>query len=62
MAIVSMKEKPKITINVKKGDASPEVIADLLSEISILYRKTGGSGINFSLENIRIDQNVTADE
>jgi len=38
-----------ITIAIDPGSASQELVADILSDISILYRLSGGSGINFSL-------------
>lgn len=42
------------TYTVDPGTAPPEDIADVLSDLSILYRKMGGSGINFSLKGIHI--------
>jgi ATP-dependent Clp protease ATP-binding subunit ClpA len=35
---------------VDPGSAPPEVIADILAHISLIYRKTGGSGITFRFE------------
>ena len=35
-------------IEIYLGTAPPEEISDLLSNISILYRNMGGSGINFA--------------
>lgn len=35
------------------GNANPEFIADLLSDISSIYRKMNGSGINFSFEEVK---------
>lgn len=34
------------------GTAPPEFIADILSDISLLYRLSGGSGINFTFDEI----------
>jgi hypothetical protein len=41
-------ELPKLTLYVDPGTASPETIGKLLSEISLLYRMIGGSGITFT--------------
>ena len=35
---------------VQPGSASPKEIADLLADVSILYRLMGGSGISFDIE------------
>ena len=37
---------------IDQGTAPDEVVADILSDISILYRLQGGSGINFELEGV----------
>ncbi len=37
---------------VDPGTASPEFIADILSDISMLYKIEGGSGIEFRLKNV----------
>ncbi len=43
----------EIVIELDPGNASNELIAELLADISLLYRfKEGGSGINFQLSNI----------
>lgn len=39
-----------LKLEVYPGSAPPEEIADLLSNLSILYQKMGGSGINFTPE------------
>lgn len=39
---------PGILVTVDPGAAPAEAIADLLSDLSILYRRMGGSGINFT--------------
>ena len=44
--------KKQLSINIIPGTATKEDIGELLSEISILYRMIGGSGINFKLDNI----------
>lgn len=41
---------PTLTINIIIGTSPQEEVSDLLSDISILYRKMGGSGINFTPE------------
>ena len=41
---------PTLTVEVALGTSPMEVVSDLLSDISILYRKMGGSGINFTPE------------
>lgn len=46
-------EQKKLLIEVNAGSATPEEIADILSDISILYRKMGGSGINLSIEGVK---------
>ena len=49
-----LSEMATLSITVDPGTAPPEDIADVLSDLSILYRKMGGSGINFSLKGIHI--------
>ncbi len=44
----------QLNVFVEKGNASKKEIADIISDISVLYRKIGGSGINFSFEGIHI--------
>ena len=44
----------KLNILIDKGNATTEDIAELISKISKLYRLFGGSGINFTKENISI--------
>ena len=41
-----------IKLLIDNADAPPDEIADFLSELSILYRMMGGSGINFELEDV----------
>jgi hypothetical protein len=41
-----------LSVVVDPGEAPPEAIAEVLSEISLLYRRMGGSGINFSLAGV----------
>jgi hypothetical protein len=43
---------PALVLRVDPGSAPPEEIADILSDISLLYRKMGGSGINFTPQGI----------
>lgn len=45
---------PALLVLVDPGEAPPEVIADVLSDLSILYRKLGGSGINFALHEVHL--------
>lgn len=47
-----------IEITIDKGAASSEMVADLLSNISLLYRLDGGSGINFETVNISSPEKV----
>jgi hypothetical protein len=42
-----------LTLLIDPGTASPEEIGELLAEISALYRMLGGSGINFTLTDVR---------
>ena len=51
---------PKINVHITPGNAPQDEIAALLADISMLYRKTGGSGISFILENISITENEVA--
>ena len=44
-----LKRFEDIEITIDKGDATDNEVADILAEISIIYRMTGGSGINFEL-------------
>jgi len=46
--------REQLQITVSPGTATPEQIGELLAEISILYRMMGGSGLNFSKENIDV--------
>lgn len=41
-----------LQITISPGSAPPEEIEKLLAHISIVYRKMGGEGINFSLDNV----------
>jgi len=43
---------PTLDVSFDLGHASMELIADILSDISILYRARGGSGISFDFVNI----------
>jgi len=38
---------PILNITVNQGSAPDEAVSDILSDLSVLYRMTGGSGINF---------------
>ncbi|WP_118975751.1 hypothetical protein [Taibaiella koreensis] len=42
----------KVDVDIDRGTASDEQIADILSELSLLNRMMGGSGINFELTGI----------
>ena len=44
--------QPSMKLVIDHGSASQKYIADLLSDISVLYKLSGGSGINYSLDNI----------
>lgn len=39
---------------VDRGSAPPEVIAEILCDLSLLYRKVGGSGITFSFDEAHV--------
>ena len=45
-------EPAKLHIDIDPGTAPPEEIADILSDLSILYRLYGGSGITFTLDGV----------
>lgn len=45
---------PNLLITVDCGDAAPEEIAELLADLSLLYRRVGGSGIDFSLSELHL--------
>ena len=49
---------PVLKVSVASGFASQEEIADLLFEISKLHRMCGGSGITFTLEDVRVKEGV----
>jgi hypothetical protein len=49
-----------LTLLVKPGEASPEELAELLAEISKLYRMMGGSGITYKLTDVRHPAGVLA--
>ncbi len=44
----------QLNVYIETGRASKEEIAEIIADISILYRKLGGTGINFSFEGIHI--------
>jgi len=48
----AMQIKEELHLLIDQGNASDEEVADLLSDISILYRMQGGAGINFEIEGI----------
>ncbi|MBB4634410.1 hypothetical protein [Longimicrobium terrae] len=43
-----------ISILIDPGSAPAEEIADILSDLSVLYRRIGGSGIDFTPEGVRM--------
>jgi hypothetical protein len=43
-----------LTITVDAGSAPPEEIAEILSDLSILYRRMGGSGINYKSQYVHV--------
>lgn len=47
-----------LNIKIEPGTAPPEAIADMLSEVSLLYRKVGGTGISFLPGNISITEKL----
>ncbi|HEX6040049.1 hypothetical protein [Longimicrobium sp.] len=50
----------RLVLTVDPGSAPPEEIADILSDLSILYRRMGGSGINFTPQDVHIFAAVDA--
>jgi hypothetical protein len=48
-----------LTFLVDPGEASPEEIGELLAEVSKLYRMVGGSGITFSMTDVRRPEGVS---
>ncbi|MBL4675027.1 MAG: hypothetical protein JKY70_02300 [Mucilaginibacter sp.] len=48
----NLNDKNQLQFIIDQGDASNEAIADILSDLSILYRMKGGSGINFETTGI----------
>lgn len=54
-----MTPPPSILVEVDVGSASPQEIADILSDLSILYRRMGGNGIDFSPQGVYV---VAGDE
>lgn len=49
---------PELPLLVDPGTAPPEVIAELLADISLIYRRLGGSGIAFRFEQIFVKEEV----
>jgi hypothetical protein len=45
---------PILRVIVDPGAASAKEIADVLSDLSILYRRIGGSGINFTPDDAHV--------
>jgi ATP-dependent Clp protease ATP-binding subunit ClpA len=43
---------PSLRLLIAPGTAPVEAIADILSDLSVLYRLKGGSGINFDLDSV----------
>lgn len=43
-----------LSVTVDPGSASPAEVADILSDLSILYRRMRGSGIDFSPQGVEI--------
>ena len=50
--VLGYKKQNQLKLIIDPGTAPPEFVADFLSDISILYRMKGGSGINFTIENV----------
>ena len=44
----------ELLLSVDPGSAEPEEIAEILAEISRIYRKIGGSGISFRLDDVTV--------
>ncbi|MEM7573075.1 MAG: hypothetical protein AAF433_09250 [Bacteroidota bacterium] len=55
---VAVPSANSLNIAIQPGTAPTEVIAELLADISLLYRKAGGSGINFSFDGVEIHETV----
>ena len=45
--------QPALGVIVDPGDATPEEVAELFVELSMLYRMLGGSGISFSITDVK---------
>lgn len=50
----------EIKIVIKQGFAPNKLLSDILSNISLLYRLEGGSGINFESIDIEVNETVEA--
>ena len=48
----------RLAFYIKPGTATPEQIGELLGEFSILFKMMTGSGIDFTLENVKINSTV----
>ncbi|MEM7573073.1 MAG: hypothetical protein AAF433_09240 [Bacteroidota bacterium] len=62
LAEIEASDFQKLSIKISSGTAPSEIIADFLSEISLLYSKMEGSGINFSFEGVKLHENVDSYE
>ena len=51
-----------LRVVIKPGTASAEQVGAYLAEISKLYRMCGGSGISWTLEDVRVARDDTKDE
>ncbi len=49
-----------LLLSVDPGTASPEEIAELLADLSRIYRKVGGSGITFRFEDVTVKEEELA--
>lgn len=47
--ILNLSSEDSLNVAIEPGDATPEEVAELLGEISTLYRMVGGSGLTFTL-------------
>ncbi len=57
------KPPQELSLIIDPGDADPDLIADILSDLSILYKlKEGGSGISFELKRMGKLKSVEIDE
>ena len=48
------------TIKVSLGSTPASELSDILSDLSIIYRKMGGSGLDFSMNGVKMEEEVSS--